>query len=485
MSMTGRQAQVLARAALARPGDPDELHRFVKLMLGHQIPRRALMAGSDAPFDYLVHSYFEGGPSADVVVWANRGGGKTFLGAVATLLDMLFKPGIGVCILGGSFEQSSRMYSHLLKLLRRRGVRGMVAREPTRRQVTFINGSRVEVLCQSQRSVRGLRVERLRCDEVELFDPDVWEAAQLVTRSRTLGGVEVRGGIEALSTMHQPFGLMSKLVERRDVRVLRWGAMDVAARCEPNRPCESCVLWRDCQGRAKEADGFVSIDDLVAQRHRSGDEQWDAEMMCRRPSRRHAVFGELHERHVIEATAAVAPSQAGQLIAGMDFGLRNPLAMVWAVATRRGDDPLQWPVEVIDEYCGGGLTLDEHLRRIDARGHDRPAWIGVDPAGRAVNAQTGRSDIQCLQRRGHVVRSRPAAVRDGIDIIRRRLDRGTLTLRRHCTQLIDAMRRYHYDPQRPDSEAPVKDGPDHLCDALRYMLVCLERGGGAVKTRLY
>ena len=35
------------------------------------------------------------------------------------------------------------------------------------------------------------------------------------------------------------------------------------------------------------------------------------------------------------------------------------------------------------------------------------------------------------------------------------------------------MTEYHFDPDRPYSDDPVKDGPDHLCDALRYMLVNL------------
>ena len=35
------------------------------------------------------------------------------------------------------------------------------------------------MLAQSQRAVRGLRVQKLRCDEVEMFNPSIWEAAQL------------------------------------------------------------------------------------------------------------------------------------------------------------------------------------------------------------------------------------------------------------------------------------------------------------------
>ena len=183
----------------------------------YRAPRVPLIPDSSPPFDYLIHAYFEP-PAADknaihrdAVVWANRGGGKTMLGAAATLLDLLFKPGIQVRVLGGSLEQSSKMHEHLLTLLDRPWFRDLLEGEPTQRRVALINGSRVQLLAGSQRSVRGVRVHKLRCDEVEEFDPQVWEAAQMVTRTGNCGGKRVHGAVEALSTMHRPFGLMSHI----------------------------------------------------------------------------------------------------------------------------------------------------------------------------------------------------------------------------------------------------------------------------------
>src|SRR5690606_6518905 len=102
--------------------------------------------------------------------------------------------------------------------------------------------SGVAILAQSQRSVRGQRVQRLRCDEVELFDREVWSAAQLVTRSRTAkeakkfgaGARPIRASIEALSTMHGPYGLMQQIVEEAPSagrRVIKWCLLDVLERC--------------------------------------------------------------------------------------------------------------------------------------------------------------------------------------------------------------------------------------------------------------
>ena len=162
-----------------RPFDRASLREWIFGCLRMEMPETALCAGHATPLDYLCHSFFE--EEGDAVVWACRGGGKTMVGAVATLLDLLFKPGIQVRILGGSFEQSERMYRYLLSLVQAHFSHCLSA-QPTQRRLEFTNGSRVEVLAQSDRSVRGQRVQKLRCDEVELFDEGVWQAAQLVTR---------------------------------------------------------------------------------------------------------------------------------------------------------------------------------------------------------------------------------------------------------------------------------------------------------------
>ncbi|MBI1335856.1 MAG: hypothetical protein GC164_02710 [Phycisphaera sp.] len=243
-----KKPTLIERLDAVRPRCPAQLASFVERVLGLRVPDRPVIEGNRSPMDYLSHAFFERG---DCVVWASRGGGKTMLGAVATLLDMLFKPGIQVRVLGGSLEQSSRMHRYLLGLVSLKVVRPFLFDEPTQRRVTLFNGSSVEVLAQSERAVRGLRVHKLRCDEVELFDRAVWRAAQLVTRSGLCGNVFVRGSIETLSTMHQPFGLMSELTSPgRGVTVFRWCAIDVAERCPSERDCQACNLWKDCGGRA-------------------------------------------------------------------------------------------------------------------------------------------------------------------------------------------------------------------------------------------
>src|SRR5512140_713108 len=96
----------LGRLAALRPTSRDELHRWVAQVLGFDVPRQAVCPGHSAPFDYLAGAFFE--EFTNAVVWANRGGGKTMLGAIATLLDAHFKGPVSIRILGGSLEQSRR-----------------------------------------------------------------------------------------------------------------------------------------------------------------------------------------------------------------------------------------------------------------------------------------------------------------------------------------------------------------------------------------
>ncbi len=163
-----------------RIGSAEWLHEWVVVHTGMSVGRRAVCAGHDAPFEYLKAAYFE--PARDLVVWAPRGGGKTALGAVATLLDLLKKPGCQVRILGGSLEQSMRMWEHLYPMLLEVAGKQLVGKSRAR-IARLENRATAAVLTQSQRAVRGLRVQKLRCDEVELFDPEIWKAGQLVTKS--------------------------------------------------------------------------------------------------------------------------------------------------------------------------------------------------------------------------------------------------------------------------------------------------------------
>jgi hypothetical protein len=474
----------LQQSLLLRPlQTPDDLHRWVRLFCNINVPRTPVYAGHSAPFDYLVRAYFE--PASDQVVHAPRGGGKTRLAAIATLLDVLHKPGISVRILGGSFEQSLRMWEHLVPDLTHAARELIKKRVGGAKRINLGNGSSVAVLTQSERSVRGLRVQKLRCDEVELFKPEVWEAAQLVTKSREYGARSTEekpsalrsphsalahGAIDALSTLHEPFGLMQKIIddaERTGTPIVRWCLLDVLERCAPERECASCPLFDDCGGVAKtRANGFVSIDDAIRMKKRVSLDVWQSEMLCQRPSVTRAVFPSFdRSTHVRESIAMETPTTS----LAIDFGYRNPFVCLWVQfdGTR---------TYVIDEYVQDQRTIDDHILEMRARPW-KASHIACDPAGSGRNEQTGVSSVQQLRRAGFSVRHKPSRIVDGVEQIRAafRPASGEPTLFMHprCVHLIRSLIAYHYsDIIGRASELPVKDGQhDHLIDALRYHFV--------------
>ncbi len=472
------------------PETPDELHAWLIEHLSIMMVREPIVEGHSAPFAYLCHAFFEDRSPRDCVVWANRGGGKTFYAAVATLLDMVFKPGIEIRILGGSLEQSKRMHAHLRTLFAIEPFDELLDGRITERRVRLLNGSSVELLAQSQTSVRGTRVQKLRCDELELFDREVWEAAQLTTREMGNGARRVRGSIECFSTMHVPYGLMHELIEQSGDegtrRVFKRGVVDVLDASDENHQCVSdegaCPLAPECAGAAKrrkrapgsagETPGHVGIDDAISLKQRVGSDTWNSEMLCLRPQRSDCVLPEFDEAaHVVDTIPQLARS--GVCVAGMDFGIRSPTVVLFALIDPSG---VVW---VTGEHVQSDRPLDEHIGVIRAH-RPMPVWIGVDPAGRQRGLQTGISEVQAMRRAGLAVKDRRLGLHEGLRLIRSRLRPASggarLYIHRSCEKLIDSMRKYHYPKDQPFSDSPEKDGHDHCVDALRYMLQNLDMG---------
>jgi len=466
LSREGKGAlRLLGKLRGCRPRDREQLAAYVKAFLGLQIPSQQMCKGHDSPLDYLAYSVL-GQANQDIAVWANRGGGKTQLGAVASLLECVFLPGCQVRILGGSQEQSQRMYEYLRAALER-GFAGQVDGNVTARGCGFVNGSKVQVLAQSGRSVRGHHVQRLRCDELELFDADVWQAAQFVTQKRG----SIAGRLEVFSTMHRPFGLMHDVIssaESNHMRVFHWCLWEVIERCR-GRSCSRCVLDEDCQGRAKGADGYYAIDDAIAQKRRSSKQAWQSEMLCQEPNREDVVFGEFDKsRHVCE----VEYNANLPLYRAIDFGFANPLACLFIQVDADGC------VRVIDEHLKSRTTLAEHARLIKERYPYAVEATYCDPAGRARHEITGTSATQELAALGIPTRSRASRIGEGIELIRGFLapaqGRCRLVIGTKCQQLIRAFECLHYQRLADGrfSELPEKDGThDHVIDALRYFFV--------------
>ncbi|MCA9282756.1 MAG: hypothetical protein H6812_01170 [Phycisphaeraceae bacterium] len=457
-----------ALIAAVRPANRAQLRQWLRIALEINLPRAPRMPDHQSPLDYLAHAFFANAHPRDCVVWACRGGGKTFYAAVATALDLIFKPGVEVRILGGSLEQSRRMHHHLRALFDKPALANLLDARPTERRLTLINKSSVEIMAQSHTSVRGSRPQILRCDEAELFDPDIWEAAQLTTRSKQCGDTFVRGAIEALSTHHTPTGLMSQLISDNARTQFRWSVTDVLEQCPPSRPCAPCPLEPDCAGAAKLGAGHITIDDAITLKSRTDEATWNAEMLCNAPRRTDAVYPEFNpDTHTITLDPPITDDL--RWIAGMDFGLRNPTAILIACLDDCG------VLRIIDEHIRADTRLADHIESIRASRWPQPAWIGVDPAGHQRSDQTGISPITLLRKHNLAIRARRSPVELGLRLVRARFKPAggspTLFIHQRCTGLIRSLSEYRLAP----NGAPKKDGPDHAADALRYLVLNLDR----------
>ncbi len=475
-----------------QPATKRDLKNYVKVFLGIDVPDKRICPDHSSPMDYLWHSFSAdaaGTPhssckrpaNADAVIWANRAGGKTELAAVATLLDCIFKPNCQVRILGGSGEQATRMYEYLTGFLNN-GLEHLLAGPILKSKCRFINGSAVEVLTQSATSVRGQHIQKLRCDELELFNEDVFAAAKFTTQSTE----NLTAAMELISTMHRPYGLMQKVVSSASqlgTPVFKWCIWEVIEKCT-DRNCSQCPLSDDCQSRAKAANGYLKIDDCITQMRRASRPGWEAEMLCKRPSRENVVFAQFDpDIHV----RPVDYDSNLPLYRALDFGFVNPFVCLWIQVDTDG------LVRIIDEYVRSRATIDVHADEIKNRTpvpEEQVAATFCDPAGKSVNDVTGTSAVRELRTLGIAVRSRRSGILEGIELIRRAVHSGsgqsTLLISPRCTRLIEAMQCYHYPHSgNATGELPLKDGLyDHPIDALRYFFVNYNHHS-KTKTRRY
>jgi len=268
---------------------------------------------------------------------------------------------------------------------------------------------------------------------------------------------------------------MSTLVGEPDARrVFRWGVVDTLANCpESERACAGCPLEPECNGRARKAFGHVRIEDAIGMKRRCARPTWESEMLCQRPSREHSVFPEFSRRTHVARFDADPTDKSKRWLAGMDFGFRAPTVILWAQ-----HNPEDNTLRIVDEHEKAEMILDDHIRAIADSPWPKPAWIGADPAGRQRSDQTGVSPAQQLRKAGHTVRDRPKSIHAGVLAIRARLQPAsgepTLIIHERCDRLITALESLHYNRNNPHDLNPVKDGPDHAADALRYLIVSLD-----------
>jgi hypothetical protein len=114
----------------------------------------------------------------------------------------------------------------------------------------------------------------------------IYEAALLITKS----AMGIKASVRIYSTMHKAYGLMNKVVSEAaesGYRVYKWCIFCIMEKCI-GRDCDTCELWEDCGGRARQADGFYPVEDAISAKRKVSREAWESEMLCRMPSQEEA-----------------------------------------------------------------------------------------------------------------------------------------------------------------------------------------------------
>jgi hypothetical protein len=249
--------------------------------------------------------------------------------------------------------------------------------------------------------------------------------------------------------------------------MVNWCLWEVIERCLPQRECESCPLEEDCGGIARQGEGFFSIDDAIAIKARSSRAAWNAEMLCRGAVGDWLVFHEFgRSRHVDE----VNYRPDWPTFRAIDFGYRSPLVCLWIQLSPEGR------VHVIDEYVRARRPLTHHATAILAKDPGPVQMTYVDPAGRQTEATSGAACTEILTAAGIPCAWRGSTIAEGLELLRGSLDPAvgepTLAIHPRCAKLIESFETYHYPaPGAGRANVPVKDGPDHAIDALRYFFV--------------
>lgn len=179
--------------------------------------------------------------------------------------------------------------------------------------------------------------------------------------------------------------------------------------------------------------------------------------------------------HVINSMDPAGVTQ--QVITGMDHGLRNPTAWLWAYVDNEGR------IIVFHEYYEPERTITEHASEINFWERSRNIQFKIhyrvgDPAIAQRNASNGESVQSEYSRDDVFIGLGNNDVPYGLNRVRRLLDTRGLLITNDCSHLIRELHTYRWSTfasmkareAKQPREMPEKKN-DHAVDALRY-LVC-------------
>jgi hypothetical protein len=330
------------------------------------------------------------GRVSKLILWANRGGGKSLLAAVFMWISFVYKR--KSCLnMGGAGNQARRVYDYTKQFWHNFPgmLEGMLSRDPLLQTTEMKNGSKL--VCSTSVSTAigehiGLFVADEACTDRPGADHDLMRAMQGAMS-------EDPHTIFLLSTFHLPVGFFADVWDNADdlgFTKVSWNCFDTMSKCEKGMDLASeedplavesfckteCTLswkvdthdefgnvtgqkWVGCLGHARNSVGWQTRKMVLEeQKINQGTRIFPVEHACIRPERE----GNIYNRTLIDA--CVVPSfnlcMERQKVVGIDWGLTQCAVVLIGEWLEANPEDEKFPVEgvgVIDiVYMSNRLT---------------------------------------------------------------------------------------------------------------------------------
>ena len=444
-----------------------------------KIPNESICTNHDSPMDFIANVFF--GESSDVVVLANRNGGKTIDFAILDALNSYAEAGCETATLGAIQMQAEKCYRYFSHFITTIKDFADIVQTSLMKRTVFKNGSAVEILTGTVTGVNAPHPQKVFLDEVELMQ---WFVLQQAFSMATSKG-EIAGQNILASTRKTGSGPMQRLLDDaplRGMKVILWCIWEVV---EPlpikNKPLMSEILDtfpeirenRELLERlAQKKTGFYKWFDLLSKKRKLDPEIWESEWLCTRPGRKGIVYSNFSEtENIITGKYEIDKSQPIYILEDFGFGEDNPdvLLLCQAIWDRK--------LIVFDElYLTGTIdpeVVNEAIKLFERNGltkDDLTGWI-CDPSGISQIAFRQSRDMPIMEK---IEPSQLYLVKNGIVAVRRMVGTRDLLIHEKCSMLKGEMLTYARRRMSDGTyleEAEKRN--DHGPDAVRYGVIRL------------
>lgn len=401
-------------------------------------------------------AYFE--KKKNLLAMANRAGGKTLDVAILNVLNAGFK-GAGVADVAGSKQQAKKCYDYSKTFwFMDDALSKKLQGEPLMSETRLKNGAKYEILAASPTSVRSPHCPKLCMDEIEEMKEEVYVGALPI--ATTQNGIEAQ--IVMTSTRHKPYGRMQNALDEADEKgfaVYKWCVWETMQPC--THDCKTCPMVEYCKGRAKNADGYATYEDVLQQFNVNDKMTWESEHCCMKPSTEKLVYAQFDpDIHLIDESLV----PVGLRLWGcVDWGYDNPFVFIpFGVA---GNDV---------KYA-----LGESYRRHKTDSALAEEMHDIYPYIRDVCCDPSNpSGIEEFEKVGFRMHRRASEVLDGIAEVRKDLSPNVGPPRLYLVKgkTKNLTREFQTYEVREGSDEPKKEN-DHGPDAIRYYYAVNVLGG--------